>query len=135
MVLFVSRHLGLQLCNIIIMNNQKISRYIFILCITSLVFGKDPIDRAISKNLNKIIKMRHQIHQYPELGNREFKTSKLVADHLRTLGFEVETEIAHTGVVGILRGNKPGPVIAVRAERKRLPKLCPSSPLPEEKRY
>ena len=74
---------------------------------TSLIFGKDPIDSAISKNLRKIIKMRHQIHQYPELGNREFKTSKLVADHLRSLGLEVETDIAYTGVVGVLKGNKP----------------------------
>ena len=88
---------------------------------TSLIFGKDPIDSAISKNLSKIIKMRHQIHQYPELGNREFKTSKLVADHLRSLGLEVETEIAHTGVVGILKGGKPGPVIAVRADMDALP--------------
>ncbi len=118
---FVSRHLGLLLCNIAVMKNQRILQYVFILCMTSLIFGKDPVDRAISKNLSKIIKMRHQIHQYPELGNREFKTSKLVADHLRSLGFEVETEIAHTGVVGILKGGKPGPVIAVRADMDALP--------------
>ena len=45
-----------------------------------------------------------------ELGNREFRTAKLVADHLRALGLEVETEVAHTGVVGVLRGARPGPV-------------------------
>ena len=65
--------------------------------------------------------MRHQIHQYPELGNREYKTAKLVAKHLRSLGIEVETDIAYTGVVGILKGNKPGPVVAVRADMDALP--------------
>jgi len=92
-----------------------------ILFIPGLIIGKDPIDKAISKNLNTIIDLRHQIHQYPELGNREFKTAKLVAEHLRSLGIEVETDIAYTGVVGVLKGNKPGPVVAVRADMDALP--------------
>jgi len=92
-----------------------------ILFIPGLIIGKDPIDKAISKNLNTIIDLRHQIHQYPELGNREFKTAKLVAEHLRSLGIEVETNIAYTGVVGVLKGNKPGPVVAVRADMDALP--------------
>ena len=95
--------------------------YLLILFIPSLIIGKDPIDKAISKNLNTIIDLRHQIHQYPELGNREFKTAKLVAEHLRSLGIEVETDIAYTGVVGVLKGNKPGPVVAVRADMDALP--------------
>ena len=73
------------------------------------------------QNLNTIIDLRHQIHKYPELGNREFKTAKMVAEHLRSLGIEVETDIAYTGVVGVLKGNKPGPVVAVRADMDALP--------------
>jgi amidohydrolase len=61
------------------------------------------------------------LHQNPELGNREFKTAKLVADHLRSLGMEVKEGVAHTGVVGILRGGKPGPVIGLRADMDALP--------------
>ena len=95
--------------------------YLLILFIPGLIIGKDPIDKAISKNLNTIIDLRHQIHQYPELGNREFKTAKLVAEHLRSLGIEVETNIAYTGVVGVLKGTKPGPVVAVRADMDALP--------------
>ena len=95
--------------------------YILILFIPGFIIGKNPIDKAISKNLNTIIDLRHQIHQYPELGNREYKTAKLVAKHLRSLGIEVETDIAYTGVVGILKGNKPGPVVAVRADMDALP--------------
>ena len=59
--------------------------------------------------------------QHPELGNRETRTAKLVADHLRSLGLEVRTGVAHTGVVGVLRGGKPGPVIALRADMDALP--------------
>ena len=95
--------------------------YLLILFIPGFIIGKNPIDKAISKNLNTIIDLRHQIHQYPELGNREYKTAKLVAKHLRSLGIEVETDIAYTGVVGILKGNKPGPVVAVRADMDALP--------------
>jgi amidohydrolase len=68
-----------------------------------------------------IIELRHEIHQNPELGNREFATAALVAEHLRSLGIEVQTDVAHTGVVGILEGGKPGPVVAVRADMDALP--------------
>lgn len=68
-----------------------------------------------------MIEWRRNIHQYPELSNREFKTAQKVADHLNGLGFEVKTGIAHTGVVGILKGAKPGPVIALRADMDALP--------------
>lgn len=69
----------------------------------------------------KMIDWRRNIHQYPELSNREFKTAQKVAEHLSRLGMEVKTGIAHTGVVGILKGGKPGPVIALRADMDALP--------------
>lgn len=69
----------------------------------------------------KIIAWRRDIHQHPELGNRETRTAKLVADHLKKLGLEVQTGIAHTGVVAVLRGGKPGPVVALRADMDALP--------------
>ncbi|MBA2669556.1 MAG: amidohydrolase [Gemmatimonadetes bacterium] len=68
-----------------------------------------------------VIAWRRDIHQHPELGNREFRTAALVAEHLRSLGIEVETGVAHTGVVGVLRGGKPGAVVALRADMDALP--------------
>jgi amidohydrolase len=79
------------------------------------------IDQRVATVESKIIAWRRDIHQNLELGNREFRTAKLVADHLRTLGLEVQTGIAHTGVVGLLRGEKPGPVVALRADMDALP--------------
>jgi amidohydrolase len=67
------------------------------------------------------VEYRHQIHRHPELGNRETRTAALVANHLKQLGLEVRTGIAHTGVVGLLRGKLPGPVVAVRADMDGLP--------------
>lgn len=69
----------------------------------------------------QMITWRRDIHQHPELGNREFRTSKMVADHLRSLGIEIQTDVAHTGVVGLLKGGQPGPVIALRADMDALP--------------
>lgn len=69
----------------------------------------------------KVLDWRRDIHAHPELGNRETRTAALVAEHLRSLGMEVKTGIAHTGVVGILRGGKPGPKIALRADMDALP--------------
>jgi len=68
-----------------------------------------------------VIEWRRDIHANPELSNREFRTAALVADHLRALGMEVRTEVAHTGVVGFLEGGKPGPVVALRADMDALP--------------
>jgi len=69
----------------------------------------------------KVLAWRRDIHQHPELGNREVRTSKLVADHLRALGLDVKTGIATTGVVAVLKGGKPGPRIAIRADMDALP--------------
>lgn len=69
----------------------------------------------------QLIKWRRDIHQHPELGNQETRTAKLVADHLRQLGLEVRTGIGITGVVGILKGAKPGKTVALRADMDALP--------------
>jgi amidohydrolase len=69
----------------------------------------------------KVIAWRRDIHQNPELGNSEVRTARLVADHLKSLGIEVQTGVAHTGVVGLLRGGRPGPVVALRADMDGLP--------------
>lgn len=69
----------------------------------------------------KMIEWRRNIHQFPELSNREFKTAEKIASHLKSLGIEVQTGVAFTGVVGILKGSKPGPVIALRADMDALP--------------
>lgn len=85
----------------------------------------NPLDARVDREAERVsaetIEVRHQIHQNPELSNRETETAKLVAERLTKLGFEVRTGIAKTGVVGILRGGKPGPVIAVRADMDALP--------------
>ena len=81
-----------------------------------------PDAHALGENVNAhVIAWRRQIHANPELSNREFKTSALVAAHLRSLGLDVRTGIAHTGVVAIIKGGKPGPRIALRADMDALP--------------
>lgn len=79
------------------------------------------IDKLSADIESRVIEWRHHFHRYPELSNREFKTAAKVADHLKALGLEVRTGIAHTGVVGILRGDRPGPVIGLRADMDGLP--------------
>ena len=83
-------------------------------------------DTAISQHADRlndqVIAWRRDLHANPELGNREFRTGKLVAEHLRKLGFdEVKENVAHTGVVGVLKGAKPGPCVALRADMDGLP--------------
>lgn len=79
------------------------------------------IDTATARIMTKVVEWRRHLHQYPELGNREVKTAKYVEDHLRKLNLEVRTGIAKTGVVGILKGGQPGPVIGLRADMDGLP--------------
>lgn len=79
------------------------------------------IDKQAKEIESRMIEWRRNLHQNPELSNREFKTAAKVTEHLKSLGIEVQTGVAHTGVVGILKGAKPGPVIALRADMDALP--------------
>ena len=80
------------------------------------------IDEAVVGIEAAVIAWRRDLHQHPELGNREFRTAGVVAEHLRALGLdEVRTGVAHTGVVGLLKGALPGPVVALRADMDGLP--------------
>ncbi|MGB5664623.1 amidohydrolase [Eudoraea sp.] len=98
-----------------------------LILITVLLFGS--ISMAQEPNLTndyklvekKVIEWRREIHQNPELSNREFKTAEKIAAHLNSLGIAVQTGVAHTGVVGILKGNQPGKVVALRADIDALP--------------
>jgi len=79
------------------------------------------IDRLTQEITPQVVTWRRDFHQHPELGNREVRTSKVIADELAKLGYEVTTGVAHTGVVAVLRGAKPGPVVALRADLDALP--------------
>lgn len=79
------------------------------------------LDQKAKELEPKVIEWRRHFHQYPELSNREFKTGKMIADHLKSLGMEVKYPVAKTGVIGILRTGKPGPTIALRADIDGLP--------------
>ncbi|MEO5593896.1 MAG: amidohydrolase [Chitinophagaceae bacterium] len=79
------------------------------------------MDKLADKLDSKVIAWRRDIHQHPELSNREFQTAEKVAAHLRSLGIEVQTGVGKTGVVGLLKGGKPGPVVALRADMDALP--------------
>jgi len=79
------------------------------------------IERLSENVENSVVKWRRHIHQNPELSNREFMTAKYVSDHLKSLGLEVQENIAHTGVVAILEGGHPGGVVALRADMDALP--------------
>ncbi|MGP4119450.1 M20 family metallopeptidase [Psychrobacter aquimaris] len=79
------------------------------------------IDEQVKSVETKVIEWRRDIHQHPELSNRETRTAAIVAKHLKSLGMQVETDIAHTGVVGYLKGAKPGPTVMLRADMDALP--------------
>jgi amidohydrolase len=87
------------------------------------------VEAAVAKITPGLIGVRHDFHQNPELGNRELRTAERVAAHLRGLGMEVRTGIAHTGVVGLLKGGRPGPLVAVRADIDALP-VTEDTPFP-----
>jgi amidohydrolase len=113
----------------------NMSRYAVALCglaLTSLALAtplgavgaatiREAAERETQAIEAKMIAWRRDIHAHPELGNREFRTSALVAAHLRALGYDVREKVAHTGVVAVLKGGKPGPVIALRADMDALP--------------
>src|SRR5688500_11252317 len=87
--------------------------------------GPSPLPRELAARIDalasKTVAWRRDIHQHPELGSREVRTAKIVADHLRSIGIETKTGVAHTGVVGVLKGGRPGPVILLRADMDGLP--------------
>ena len=93
----------------------------------SFLFGQTPeflndqVDQMADQLERKVIEWRRDFHENPELSNREFRTAEKVANHLRSLGLEVKTGVAHTGVVGLLKGGKAGKVVALRADMDGLP--------------
>ena len=95
--------------------------------ITLLLFGSlaiaqhSKLEKDYTTIESKVIEWRRDIHQNPELSNREFKTAEKIADHLKSLGIEVQTGVAHTGVVGLLKGKQAGKVVALRADIDALP--------------
>ncbi len=105
------------------------SKLIFALCSLAVSAPTFALDNAVMGDVqkrasaieSKLIAWRHDIHQNPELSGQEIRTAKLVADHLTQLGLEVKTGVGGTGVVGILKGGKPGKVVALRADMDALP--------------
>ena len=96
----------------------------FLLAVPFETFAADATSQApaiAQKLAPEITAWRRDLHQHPELSNREVRTSKIVATELRKLGYEVRTGIAHTGVTGVLKGGKPGPKLAIRADMDALP--------------
>ena len=79
------------------------------------------LENELDLLMPKVIEWRHDIHEHPELSNREFRTAKKIEDHLRSLGIEIETKIAYTGIVGMIEGGSPGPIMALRADMDALP--------------
>ncbi len=100
----------------------------FIICLLILLTGfaqaeiKSPeLNTSINNIEPQLIEWRRYLHANPELSNQEYKTSEYIAKHLKSIGLEVQTDIAYTGVVGILKGDKPGPILALRADSDALP--------------
>ncbi|MDA8762103.1 amidohydrolase [Flavobacteriaceae bacterium] len=103
-------------------------KHAIIFCFSLLIIGSafgqkndEKIRKLSDKIEQKVIEWRRHVHQNPELSNREFETAKYIETHLRSLGISVQTGVAKTGVVGILKGKKPGKVVALRADIDALP--------------
>ncbi len=100
---------------------KKLVQFTFCLAAMS-TFAQGPnLENHYKSIESKVIEWRHDIHQNPELSNREFKTAEKIAAHLKSLGIEVQTGVAHTGVVGVLKGDNDGKVVALRADIDALP--------------
>ncbi len=80
---------------------------------------KEQVDKSAEQIESKVIEWRRHFHQFPELSNREFKTAEKIAEHLENLDLDVRTGVAHTGVVGLLKGGKPRPLVGLRADNGR----------------
>ncbi len=89
--------------------------------LVSFVNAAATTDTLADRYEEQVIEWRRHFHQHPELSNREFETATFIADYLRTLGLDVQTGIAKTGVVAVLDSGKPGPVVALRADIDALP--------------
>lgn len=102
----------------------RIRAALICLFFTAAAFGEvtqQQLQSTAAELDGKVIAWRRDIHQHPELSNRETRTAALVAQHLKKLGLQVKTKVAHTGVTAVLRGGKPGPTIALRADMDALP--------------
>src|SRR5689334_13898368 len=109
------------------------SRETLVLALVALLFSAPTALRAEDAGLEsevrqrasaveeKVIQWRRDIHEHPELADQETRTSRMVADHLQSLGLEVRTGVARTGVIGVLKGGKPGRTVALRADMDALP--------------
>ena len=108
-----------------LLGNKYIFLYLLYILTSSTAYCDTlPLEtiNSLSNDLSgQVVSWRRDFHQHPELSNREFRTAKIIAGHLETLGMEVQTGVAHTGVVGILKGGKPGPVVLLRADIDGLP--------------
>jgi amidohydrolase len=104
---------------------KKLYLMLFVLSSFNALAQTNVLRKAISSKAlsieQKVIAWRRDLHEHPELGNNEVRTAAIIAKHLQSLGIEVKTGVAKTGVVGILRGGKPGPVVALRADMDGLP--------------
>lgn len=94
---------------------------VWIFAMSTVGFSQSQLETDITNIEQKVIEWRRYFHQNPELSNREFNTAKKIAEHLESLGLEVQTGVAKTGVVGILKGDQPGKVVALRADIDALP--------------
>lgn len=106
--------------------NFKTLSFVILMLLATVAFAQtkdhsEAISKAADLIEQKVIDWRHDIHENPELGNREFRTAELIAEHLKSLGIDVQTKVGVTGVVGILKGEQPGPVVALRADMDALP--------------
>ena len=103
----------------------KIVGSVFLFCgfiLNSFAQTNDEKINQFSNDIEaEVIAWRRHLHKNPELSNREFKTAKYIAKHLRKLGIEVEEGVAKTGIVGLLKGDLPGKVVALRADMDALP--------------
>ena len=100
---------------------KKLISILFLLVGTTVLAQGTDLSNDYQLIEGKVVKWRRELHQTPELSNREFKTAEKIAAHLNSLGIAVQTGIAHTGVVGILKGDQPGKVVALRADIDALP--------------
>lgn len=94
---------------------------LFLLFATQVFAQQSQVSTKADALKDKVIAWRRDFHEHPELGNHEVRTSAIIAKHLQSLGIQVQTGVATTGVVGILKGGKPGPVVALRADMDGLP--------------